>query len=66
MYDGTAIVYEGSGGRLYVNRQTSGVSSLGEDDILVTKTHSSQLCSIDTVRLLERGARLRWSWEIRA
>lgn len=57
IFDGTAIVYEGSGGKLYVNRPESGASSLDSDVILLTKTHSSQLCSIDTVRLLDRGSR---------
>lgn len=52
--DKTAIVYE-KGGVLWVNRPTSGASSLDDDDVLVTTTHSSQLCSIDIVRLHERS-----------
>ncbi len=57
--DRTAILYETNGGRLYLNRPPVGASSLGWDDILVTDTHSSQLCSIDTVRLIDRGSRFQ-------
>jgi hypothetical protein len=50
----TAIVY-GSGRTLYVNRLGEGKAwSIDDDDILLTDTHSSQLCSIDTVRLIDR------------
>lgn len=52
--DGTAILYRTSGNRLYVNRPRSGASTLDRDDILVTKTSTSQLCRIDTVQLLDR------------
>jgi len=55
--DGTAIVYEGLGGRLYVNRPDIGAESLRRDDILLTKTWGDELCHIDTVRLLDRGSR---------
>lgn len=55
--DHTAIVY-GSGGTLYVNRPRSGASSLDSDDILVTRTFGSQLCRLDTVRLVDRGSRI--------
>ncbi|MBW8842980.1 MAG: hypothetical protein JF608_14510 [Sphingomonadales bacterium] len=55
--DRTAIVY-GSGGTLYVNRPRSGASSLDSDDIQVTRTSGSQLCSLDTVRLVDRGSRI--------
>jgi hypothetical protein len=55
--DGTAIVYEGSRGRLYVNRPESGAQTLRSDDILVTKTWTDELCNVDTVRLLDQGAR---------
>ncbi|MET0180831.1 MAG: hypothetical protein ABW194_10180 [Novosphingobium sp.] len=53
--DKTAIVYE-AGSVLYVNRPESGASSLDDDDILVTKLHSSQLCSIDVVQLRDRSS----------
>lgn len=52
--DRTAIVYHMIGRTVYVNRLRGGSPSLDDDDILVTDTHSSQLCSIDIVRLLDR------------
>jgi hypothetical protein len=52
---GTAIVYQ-IGRKLYVNRP-SGADSLGGDDILVTRTYTSQLCRSDTVRLVDRTSR---------
>jgi hypothetical protein len=54
--DGTAIVYQVGGGKLYVNRPEIGGESLDSDDILVTRTSSNQLCRIDTVRLVARGS----------
>ena len=52
--DKTAIIYE-VGNKLYVNRPAGGASSLGSDDVLVTKTSGSQLCDIDIVRLIDRS-----------
>ncbi|AIT80588.1 hypothetical protein [Novosphingobium pentaromativorans] len=52
--DKTAIVYR-VGRTLYVNRP-SNADSLDDDDILVTKLHSSQLCRLDTVQLHDRGS----------
>lgn len=54
--DGRAIVYR-SGGTLYVNTPRSGAESLRDDDVLVSKTIGSQLCSVDTVQLVDRSAR---------
>jgi len=51
--DGTAIVHR-DGNRLYVNRPRSGRESLDSDFVLSTKTWSTQLCSIDIVRLIDR------------
>ena len=51
--DKTAIIYE-VGNKLYVNRPAGGASSLGSDDVLVTRTSGSQLCDIDIVRLIDR------------
>ena len=51
--DGTAIVYR-AGSTLWVNRPKGGAESLDDDDILVTKTTGSQLCSIDAVQLVDR------------
>ncbi|HEV2747493.1 MAG TPA: hypothetical protein VGW34_09380 [Allosphingosinicella sp.] len=56
--DRTAILYE-AGGTLYVNRPRSGASSLDRWDVLVTDTHSSQLCRIDVVRLYDSAARMQ-------
>lgn len=55
VYDKTAIVYD-AGRTLYVQRPRSGAESLDDDDILVTKLTSSQLCSIDTVQLRDRSS----------
>ena len=51
--DRTAIVYH-VGSTLYVNRPEIAADALQGDDILVTRTPSTQLCRIDTVRLVER------------
>lgn len=56
--DRTAILYRTSGNRIYVNRPRMGSESLDRNDVLVTRTYSSQLCSIDTVRLYDSGARM--------
>lgn len=53
---GRAIIYR-VGGTLYVNEPRSGADTLRDDDILVTRSFGSQLCSIDTVRLIDRGSR---------
>jgi hypothetical protein len=55
--DRTAILYNMPGGLIYVNTPRMGQESLDDDDILVTRTFGSQLCSLDTVRLFDRGAR---------
>ena len=51
--DKTAIVYDW-GNVIYVNRPAN-PSDLDSDDIMVTRLHGSQLCSVDTVRLHERS-----------
>jgi hypothetical protein len=55
--DGTAIVYR-AGSTLWVNRPKGGAESLDDDDILVTKTIGSQLCSIDSVELRDRSSHM--------
>lgn len=55
--DKTAIVYR-SGSTLWVNRPRGGAASLDDDDILITKLISSQLCSIDTVELRDRSSHM--------
>ncbi len=57
--DRKAIVYETTNGTLYVNEPDSGASSLRQGYVLVTDTRSSQLCSIDIVRLYDSGARMQ-------
>ena len=57
--DDTAIVYDTGGGRLFVNRPRIGAESLDSDDILVTKTYGSELCSLDTVHLIDRGSQIQ-------
>lgn len=56
--DRTAIIYETAGGVIYVNTLRGGASSLDKWDVLVTDTHSSQLCSIDIVKLYDNGSRM--------
>jgi hypothetical protein len=58
VYDGTAIVYR-VGSTLYVNRPRMGQTSLDSDDILVSRTYGSQLCSLDTIRLVDRSVRFQ-------
>lgn len=54
--DHRALVYR-VGSTLYVNRPRSGADDLRSDDIVVTKTIGDELCSIDTVRLVDRANR---------
>jgi hypothetical protein len=51
--DRTAIIYEVAGGDMYVNRPDIGASSLDRHKVLVTDTHIPQLCSVDTVTLID-------------
>jgi hypothetical protein len=54
--DGTAILYWTAGNRVYVNRPAIGKESLRRGKVLVTDTHTNQLCSVDTVKLLDNGS----------
>jgi len=54
---GTAILYD-TGGIIYVNRPRAGAESLSHWDIQVNRLWSSQLCSIDTVELIDQGSRM--------
>ncbi len=56
--DRTAIVYKMNDGTIYVNRPASGATFLSKGDVLVTNTHSNQLCSIDIVRLVSNGTHM--------
>ena len=55
--DGTAIVYNGPGGRYYVNRPRGGADSLRNDDVLFTRTIGAQLCRTDPVTLVDSLSR---------
>jgi len=59
--DGTAILYD-AGRTVYVNKPASGASSLRDGKVMVTKTGTSQLCSIDTVKLYDTGSRMQTGW----
>ncbi len=52
----TAIIYD-AGGVLYVNRPDNGADQLNQWDTMVTRTSSTQLCSIDTVTMVDPGSR---------
>lgn len=56
IFEGTAILYK-VGSTWYLNRPRSGAAFLDRDDILLTDTHSPNLCSIDIVRLIDQGSR---------
>jgi hypothetical protein len=51
--DHTAILYEVAGGDIYVNRPKTGADSLDRNKVMVTDTHIPQLCSVDTVTLVD-------------
>lgn len=53
IFDRTAILYELNNGTYYLNRPDGGAQSLSWNDVLVTDTHSPQLCSIDVVKLYD-------------
>ena len=52
---GTAVIYD-AGSVLYLNRPDSGAESLDRWDVLVTRLYTSQLCSTDTVDLIDQGS----------
>ena len=53
--DKTAIVY-GRGDTIWVNRPTN-AETLDRDDILVRKSHTAQVCNLDTVQLMDRSSK---------
>lgn len=56
--DGTAIVYR-IGSTLWVNRPKDPPRAMDGHNVMVTKTSINQLCSVDTVQLLDPSTR---SW----
>ena len=59
IYDHIGILYEMNNGLYYVNTPKSGASSLDWSDIMVTDTHSNQLCSIDVVKLMDSSTHMQ-------
>lgn len=55
--DGTAIVYEGPGSLVWVNRPVSGAGLLTDNDTLVITSRNGLLCETDPVDLIDRGSR---------
>jgi hypothetical protein len=51
--DKTALVYR-NGSTIYVNRPKN-ADDLDDDDVLVTKLHGSQFCSLDIVQTYDRS-----------
>jgi len=56
--DGTAIVYRGLGGTIWLNRPR-GAEMLREDDVPVQFVYGSQLCKLDRIKLLDRMTRMQ-------
>ncbi|MCB2049649.1 MAG: hypothetical protein KDE32_15715 [Novosphingobium sp.] len=54
--DKTAIVY-GRGNTIWVNRPVN-ARSLDDDDILVRKSYTPQVCNLDIVHTMDRGSRM--------
>lgn len=55
--DGTAIVFQSLGGKLYVNRP-EGAEFLRDDNILVMKPTGSQHCRLDIVQQVDRSTHM--------
>jgi len=51
--DKTAIVYD-TGNVIYVNRPKN-VDQLDSDSVMVTESHTGQLCKLDAVKLHDRS-----------
>ena len=56
--DGTAIIYRGLGGTVWVNRPR-GADMLREDDVVVEEVYGSQLCNLDQIKLVDRDTRMQ-------
>jgi hypothetical protein len=54
---GTAIVYD-AGGVIYVNRPRAVAESMDQWDIMVNRLYSPELCSVDTVQLIDQGSHM--------
>lgn len=51
----TAILYR-AGSTIYVNRPENGADSLDRNDTMVTRLHSTRLCNIDTVTMVDAAS----------
>jgi hypothetical protein len=58
IFDKTALLYEMSGDRYYLNIPESGARSLDHWDVLVTENWTSQLCNGDIVKLWDSTSRM--------
>jgi hypothetical protein len=56
--DRTAIIYTMNNGDKYLNRPDSGADQLDSFSLMVTDTHTPELCDVDTVKLKDRSSRL--------
>ena len=54
VFDGTAVVYR-VGSTLYVNRPDNGARALRDRDIMVFKTSTNRLCSIDVLEMRDQS-----------
>jgi len=61
--EGTAVVYRGFGGTIYVNRP-GGAERLHDDDIPVQYVYGAELCRLDQMRLLDRSTRMEHGFAI--
>lgn len=50
--DGTAILFD-AGSTIYLNRPRFGAESLDRDDTQIVRSFGGQLCSIDTIRMVD-------------
>jgi hypothetical protein len=57
---GDAIVFEGSGGRLWVNRPAGGCPDLGYGRALQTRTPSTRLCRGDIATVFDPVSRTQY------
>ena len=53
----TAIVYEGPGDIIYVNRPRSGADALTDFNVMVSRRPTQRLCRIDTIRMFDPASR---------
>jgi hypothetical protein len=57
---GDAILFQGRGGTLYLNRPAGGCSWLRDGNAIVTRTSGSQLCRGDIVTILDPVSRVEY------